>query len=343
MIVHGMLAVLRSAFGCQVNMVSLPAAGSAGVKGSGLTAQTVYAINQLADGLIIGPGNLFENGALELDLQALAALTVPAMVFSVSTGRIFDRTGHLAYRTDSMSDDRIAAICRAADPVLVRDISTRDHLGGLGYNGARIVGCPTLFLRNPPLVPADPSPALAESVLVSIRHPKLMSIPYSTQGRLHYEIRWIIDHFRARGLDVRLLCHDYQDLPFACAFPDASVLYTEDPLELLYWLRSCRLSITFRLHGFLGCLALGTPSIPVSYDERSISLIETIGLSDWTVSFLHSQCVLAEIQKRCDELPRLQELTIQARPTWEKLYRAMIQGLEQFASRIESHRSRRVY
>ena len=336
-------ALLRSVFGRHVNLVNLPADVGGSIKGAGLTPQTVYEINQLADGLIIGPGNLFENGALNIDPSSLAALTVPTMLLSVSTGRVFDRTGQLALRTDSLSPEKIAAICRISDPILVRDGATRDRLAALGCDRVQVVGCPTLFLTDTPLMPSDPESALADTVLISIRHPKLMSIPYSAQGRLYRDLRGIIDCFGGREGHVRLLCHDYQDLPFAQVFSDVPALYTEDPNQFLSWLRDCRLNITFRLHAFLACLALGTPSIPLSYDERSISLIETIGLSGWPVDFLQSECLLADLLKRSQALPRLQELTAAARPAWDGLHGLMVQGLEHFASRIEDYRSRRVF
>ena len=335
LIALGMQSAVQSILGRNVNLVSLPASNSMGPKGAGLTAKTVYEINRLADGLVVGPGNLFENGALTIDLGALKALHVPTMLFSVSTGRVFDRTGQLAPRTDSMSPDKMATICNMARPVLVRDAATKDHLSNLGCDHARIMGCPALLLGNTPFasLPADPS--LSNSVLISLRHPTLMSIPYSAQGRVHHEVRSLIHYCQGQRLDVKLLCHDYQDLSFAQMFPEVPALYTEDPYRFLSWLRSCRLNITFRLHAFIGCLAVGTPSIPFSYDERSLSLIDTIGMSEWAICFLRSRDVLADVKCRWNALERLEELRSLAQPTWDKLRNVMTQGIEDFASQVK--------
>lgn len=178
-------------------------------------------------------------------------------------------------------------------------------------------------------------PALANTVLVSIRNPRLMSVPHSVQGRVPHELRRIIEHFRGRGHEVRLLCHDYQDLPFAQAFPDVPAMYTEDPYRFLSWLRSCKLNVTFRLHAFLACLVLGAPSVPISYDERSMSLIETVGLQEWMVCFVHSADVLAEVQQRSDTLERFDQLKALAQPTWDALRHAMTDGVQQFATSVE--------
>src|SRR5215475_13514738 len=85
------LALIERAAGSAVNLVTLPAKGTAGgTLGSGLNARNIYEINQLADGVIVGGGNLFENGALEVDSAGLGSLQAPMMLFSVSSGRIYD-------------------------------------------------------------------------------------------------------------------------------------------------------------------------------------------------------------------------------------------------------------
>lgn len=334
--------MLRSALGEGLTLVSLPARANGGLKGGGLTSQMVYEINQLADGVLIGPGNLFENGALTVDPGALCALRVPAMVFSVSRGRVFDRTGELVSRTDSVSEDKIRAIYRSIASMCVRDNATKNHLAELGCDRVSVVGCPTLFINEARRAIAPVDPALAHTVLVSIRHPKLMSIPYSAHGRVQRELRRIIDHFHGQGFAVSLLCHDYQDLPYAQTFADVPALYTEDPWRFLSWLRSCKLSVGFRLHAFICCLALGIPSIPLTYDERSMSLIETVGMGDWSIPFLHSEDVLAEVQARTDSLRCFEELKSRARPKWESLRKATVYALERFGSEMESRARTRV-
>ena len=327
-------AILQSVFGNTVNLVSLPAAGTGSVKGAGLTAKTIYEINCLADGLIIGPGNLFENGGLDVDLTALAALRVPTMLFSVSAGRIFDNAGKLTPRTDSMSPDKVAAICRSASLILVRDKASQEHLAAIDCNNALIAGCPALFLGGASLPFPYLESELAHSILISVRHPKLMSVPYQVQGRIHSDLRRLLDRLKKQKADVRLLCHDYQDLAFARMFPDVPMLYTEDPYRFLSWLRSCRLNITFRLHAFVCCLAMETHSIPFTYDERTMSLIETLGMSEWGINVFESEDLVAEVQERSASLERLDKLTRLARPIWDQLYRLMTETAGEFASGI---------
>lgn len=337
LIALGMESLLLQAFGQELNLVSIPAISQdSRIKGSGLSARNVHEINQVADGLVIGAGNLFENGGLHCDLGALSSLRVPTMLLSVSMGRIYDRVGSLVARTDSLAREKIEALCRLADPAMVRDQATAAYLERLGAQDICVVGCPSLFLDRVRL--PEPEPLVQGSVLISIRHPDLMSIPYQLKGRVRQTLRGTIDMLRSRGHErIHLLCHDYQDLSFAREYPDVRALYTEDTSRFLGWLRDCQLNITFRLHGFLSCLVLGTPSIHLSYDERAHSMIHAVGLSDWEVNFVLSQDVLDELRQRCDSLADLEKLQRQQRPRWDSLRTAMTDGAAVFARRVRAY------
>lgn len=339
----GMELLLFEAFGNDVNLVTIPAISQESrIKGSGLSARNIYEINQLADGLIIGTGNLFENGGLHCDLGALNSLRVPTMLLSVSMGRIYDRNGGLVPRTDSLSPEKIKALCHVADPALVRDQATAKHLKELGAEHVSVAGCPALLLGRTLATLPPPEPGMCGSILISCRHPDLMSVPYRFRGLVRSTVRGLIDMFRSRGHQrVQLVCHDYQDLAFAQEFPDVPALYTEDPRRFLGWLRDCELNITFRLHGFLSCLAMGRPSIHLSYDERGHSMIEAVGLSDWEVNFIHSTDVMAEIQKRRDSLSELEALRSRMQPRWEGLCNAMAEGTVAFARRVRAYSASR--
>lgn len=79
---------LRLAFKENFNIISLPATGKyESQRKSGLSAQTVYEINQFGCGVVVGGGNLYENGEMEINPIALKALSRPLMIFSVSRGK----------------------------------------------------------------------------------------------------------------------------------------------------------------------------------------------------------------------------------------------------------------
>lgn len=339
-VIHqGTLALVRRAFGSQVNVISLPATSryESHAK-AGLTARTIHEINQYGHGVIVGGGNLFENGELEMDLAALGALDVPLMLFSLGAGRIYNRRRRLTLRTDAMPPDRIRTICDRADVTLVRDDRTADYLRSLGCDDVVAAGCPSLLLADHLRTAVDavgqPDDA-APQVLFSIRTPELMNIPLPDQARVRGDILAIMELLRQRGFDdVKLLCHDHRDLPFAASFGDVEYLYTDDVLTYLDWLRSCRLQIGYRLHATLPCMVMGTPSISISYDERAISLLETAGLGLWDVNMIETPDVADRVADRLSRIDELDRLRRDAFVQWRQLETRMNDGFDRFARAV---------
>ena len=108
----------------------------------GLHGATVHEINQYGDGVIVGGGNLYENGGLDVDRHALRPLGVPMMLYSLSMGRIYDRRGEL-------SGARIRCPTRPDDPSRSREHLARTrrgdrrHLADAGA-AAELGGCPMI-------------------------------------------------------------------------------------------------------------------------------------------------------------------------------------------------------
>lgn len=327
----GLRHLVRHAFGGQVNLVQVPAIESAEEDAlSGLTAKTIHEINLYGHGVIVGGGNLYENGQLRVDTHALGALRPPLMLFSLSHGRIYDHHHQLVRRTDSMPPDVVSALNSRAALSLARDQATLDYLRGLGCD-AILSGCPTLLLSDVALPRPDLDQASTEGTLLSIRHPSLMSIPLRDQARLHSAIADMIAALEAEDFGpVRILCHDRRDLSFASSF-DAEYLFPDDVYSYLEILRRARLVVSFRLHAFLPCLSFGTPAVNLSYDERSRNLVRTIGLERWDIDFVRTPDVIRDVRDRCRRLDDLARLRREAQPIWDELERSMSSAINRFA------------
>lgn len=283
LIALGTEALVSDAWPRDVEFVSLPSQGPGrGGKPSGLTAGSVYEMNQLADAVLAGGGNVFENGALEIDSTALASLRPPLGLLAASSGRVRGHDGRLHPRTDGIPASRVVSLCHRAEPLLVRDAATATFLRELGFEDTQVGGCPSALVDRYIDMPA-PDPSLAGTALLSIRHPNLMSIPYADQGRVPGDIRRLYRGLAETHDRAVLLCHDYRDLAFAATIPEASVLYTEDPRQLLSWIAGCAVQIGYRLHGFLAAVATAVPALHISYDERGESMLTTMGLDAFDV------------------------------------------------------------
>lgn len=332
----GLRYLLEHSFGDLVNLISIPATSRYEThRRAGLTASTVHEINQYGHGVIVGGGNLYENGELEVDLTALRALEPPLLLFSLSWGRIYNRQRQLVPRTDAMPDELIRALNDRAELSLVRDAATLQYLHELGATQASLGGCPTLLLDRM----LNRLPELPEGkrglALVSIRHPALMNIPLELQAEVHQLVPSLVEWLEATGYrDVRLLCHDHRDIPFAASLPPSQWLHTDDVLTYLALLRDCHINVTFRLHSAIPSFVFDRPFISLSYDERSRSLLETIGLSDWDFDIVTAGDPLAQVadrHARLSELGRLRDTTAGIR---SQLIQTMFETFEEFAARV---------
>lgn len=349
LIALGTDVLLRDAWGGPVDVVSLPSAGGGrGAKTAGLDARNVYEANLLADAVLIGGGNVFENGALLVDPTALGALQVPMMLLAASAGRVRGRDGGLHARTDSVAPEVMARLCGHARPLLVRDDATARLLEDLGVEHVTVAGCPSLLLGRLGADLPEPDESLAGVALLSLRHPRLMSVPYADQGRVPRQVERLIARLGAEHDRVALVCHDYQDLAFAAQLAEAGaggaveVRYTEDARELLGWLRGCAVSVGYRLHGFLACVALGVPALHLSYDERGTAMVETLDLGDYDLSLqAHDEDGLADAVGERLADARAIPPGVAAAATVQRCADAQADGVAALAARAADHRALR--
>ena len=282
--------MLYEAFGRLVSVIEFPAAIISGESGSsGLTKASVHDINRFADGVIVGGGNLFENDALDMDAEALAALQPPLMLFSNSWGRIYDRFERLTRRSDSISNDKFSLLLHRADLSLSRDSTT--HALARSFDPKDQLGwCPTIGLSRyrhilPPLPEGEEVGAL-----IVVRTPQLMNVPYRFQNQIPNLIDRAIDDLRAAGHDrIRILCNDSRDLDFATVFrftKSVDSVFASDVHEYLSLLSQASLLVSFRLHGTLPAISFGTPVVNVSYDERAECLIRDLGADEASLDLI---------------------------------------------------------
>jgi hypothetical protein len=332
----GLSHLLREAFGTLVNIAQVPAEDAGDGALYGLTASSVHEMNQYGHGVIVGGGNLYENGQLRVDANALSALRPPLMLFSLSYGRIYDHLHQLVRRTDAMPDAVVAALNAQAAVSIARDDATMVHLRAIGIDRARLGACPTLFLDSFPVL--RPQLNGAGGALIAIRHPSLMNLPLRHQARLHDTVRDIARALEEDGFgSARILCHDIRDASFAASLGDMEFVLPEDAYTLVELLRRAPLVVSFRLHAFLPCVSAGTPAINISYDERSHSLLRTIGLDRWDIDFVRTPDVAAAVRDRAARLGDLDALRSAARPIWRGYEQVLRDGAAEFTTLVRRY------
>ncbi len=323
--------LLYRTFGSAAGIVNIPAIR--GPQYGGLSARQIFDMNRLADGVVVGGGNLFENGQLTFDSQAVAALTTPMMIIGVSHGRIYGPGGRWVDRTDSLAPNAIRQLAGKSGVTMVRDHASQEMLQEMGIKDVRLGGCPTLFMSpNPDGWKHD------DRVILSVRHPTRMSVPPALQWRVADDVRRLIAALKtAYGNSVVLACHDYVDIEFAAGFPEAPLVYFDDVNQYIDTLRRCRLNVTYRLHAFLPCLAFGTPSIHLSYDERGKDMVSTSGMGEWDVDLSRENDVVSAVIARAQNPHRYHELRSAAKAKIADLHRVTMDGLSEFAGQVQAH------
>jgi polysaccharide pyruvyl transferase WcaK-like protein len=329
---------IRQAFKENYNVISLPATGKyESQRKAGISSQTVYEVNQFGHGVIVGGGNLYENGELEVNPTAIKALEKPLMIFSVSRGKIYNKKLELVDRTDVMTDDKMKILNMKADISLSRDKATFEYIENLGAKNNQLGGCPTLFINEIPqhLVPLQNTDKT--DALISIRTPSLVSVPISYQYQIREDIIKMIETLRNYGYNnVKILCHDHRDMPFADSL-GIDYVYTEDIYTFLSYLKNTRLNVTYRLHSFIPCLSLDIPTIKISYDQRAVSMLETLNVSEWNINMLKDN-VPVEFENRLKNIKDLESIKKKAsESTWQGLKETMINGCNTFAEMVKSN------
>lgn len=332
---------LRESFDESFNIISLPATSRyESHSKAGISSSTMFEVNQYGHGLIIGGGNLYENGELEVNKIALKALEAPMMIFSVSRGRIYNRKGDLVDRTDVMSDDNMRLLNERADISMSREHATQAYIANdLGVDNI-MGGCPTLFMNEIPQHMIPVKDELKTDVLISIRTPDLMSIPLEDKLSVRKDIESFIAHCKVSGYEnIKFLCHDHRDIPFAASFDGIDYLYTDDIYEYLSWLKNTRLNITYRLHSFIPCVSFGVPSIKISYDERALSLVKTIGMDEWNINHIKDD-VQESVASRIDGMDKYYSMIEKNKSTlWPELRDVITENFKAFGKLIKESRS----
>ncbi len=339
-IAMGVQEWILEAFGHAVNIITLPATSRWETHArSGLTKRTIHEINQYGHGVIVGGGNIYENGEIDLHPDSLPALEAPLMLFSLARGRIFNRHDELVDRTDVIPDARLRALDDHAMLSLSRDKATHAYLESIGCSKTTVGGCPTIFLKRFESRLPEVSEADRGLCLISVRNPGLMNVSLRRQAHVRAEIEALIDMARKEDIgEIRLLCHDHRDIPFAVSFGDVPYMYTSDVYQYLAVLKACALNISYRVHSALPCMAFGRPFIKVSYDERGLSLMDTVGFGDWNINMVESDVVEA-VRDRMDRLDSLSSQLEAAKPVWGELETTQREAFQGFAAAVEEYAS----
>jgi hypothetical protein len=265
-----------------INFIDIPASRKldSGIF-SGIDKNTVLYLNELADGVIVGGGNLYENGELDVDEVALNSLTAPLMLFSNSIGRIIGRSGNYIARTDHIKKSSLMQLTNKAELSLSRDSQTQYLLKSNFGCESEVGYCPTIHVKN--AYELTDLPLKENLVYISIRNPDRISGSEHHKYIVGQSLENIINYQVQKKEPPVILCNDLRDLRYAEYLKQrfgVNYEFTNDDQEFIQKLNNAKFVFSFRLHTTIPCTSIGTPVLSVSYDERANSLLNDIGLQD---------------------------------------------------------------
>jgi len=318
-----------------INFITVPATGYGA--SSGLNKKVIYHINQVGDGVVVGGGNLFENGEIDIDINALQALRKPLLLFSNSYGRIYGSDLKLHRRTDALQDSVLSSLIGFADVVLSRDLATKSHIDNLiNHPRHNVSGCPSIFISNLAKEELERNKQKELFGLIAVRNPEQMNVSLKESIRTHSLTSQIIELMsEVSGAPPKILCNDQRDIEYASSF-NSEILYTSDVYEYFQILSHVNLSVSFRVHTSLPLWSIGCPAINLSYDERSKSLIDTLKMSEYDIDIVQSgDRTFEKIHEKLDYVMN-SEFSIPA--YWQELQSIQDAGIDKFFSLIKDNK-----
>ncbi len=297
---------------------------------SGLNKQVIHEANLYSSGIIVGGGNLYENNELTVDTNALQSLQVPLVLFSISIGKIYNKNYKLVRRTDVMPDSTIKSLHEFSRFSLSRDKATYQHLNSLKVKNHKLGLCPTLFLNDYFEIPKNLSTIGKNDILLVIRNPELMNIPLESKPRVAKFIFDTYKKYKKQKKSIKIICNDTRDISFVNSLGINEYIYTGVVEEYLARLKNASLVISFRLHASLPCFSFGTNCINLSYDERSQSLMESIGLKNWDIPIFKYKNLDDITEKRINNVNSFESYSVNFHKNIKKYKKIQLDTLKIF-------------
>ena len=310
-----------------INILTIDAHGEK--KLSGLNKQVIHEANLYGSGILVGGGNLYENNELIVDRNAIKSLQVPLGLFSISIGKIYNNKIKLSRRTDVMPDETIKDLHKIAKFSLSRDLATYNHLKSIKIKNSKLGLCPTLFL-NDYFDTLNKFNDIGKGDILCNKKSRIDEYSNIFQPKVAQFIKNIYLKLKKSKKNVKIVCNDMRDISFVNSIGISEYIYTGEVDEYLTRLKNASLVISLRLHATLPCLSFGTRCINLSYDERSMSLMKSIGLENWDIKVLNSKNLLEEVSIKIDQIKKFDLMITNFQKNIKKYKKIQLDALKIF-------------
>jgi hypothetical protein len=282
------------------------------------TAERAQQINDQYDVFVIPLANAFRpsfKSALDRLSALIEQLTIPVVVLGVGAQVSDD------YRTERLQPIEtsvkrfVRAVLRKSATIGVRGELTASYLKHLGFNDVDIIGCPSMFmhgetfpaLRDPGTIDASsriainlsPGASRIGDIAGLARHAyeRFPRLTYFAQNLADADIMFWGDTSAVTGAGGS------QPLPRRLNHPlfrENKVRFPLDPRTWLEELATHDFSYGTRIHGNIAPLLVGTPSVVLVHDSRTLELCRYFGIPHRLLRDLPGDIHPADLYEQAD-------------------------------------------
>lgn len=271
-------------------------------------------INENYDYLVLPMANSFRgtfSGILNKWSELIEKLTIPCVVTGIGVQMAYepDITGKHPF--DDSAKRFITAVLNHSHSVGVRGVITQAYLNHLGFRDIDVTGCPSIEMFGPGLKMREPKPLTKDSAVCvtgSVSSPlnfnKFMVKNYELLPNYYFmpqfnddlRLMYLGAPFYAANEAQKLYPHDISS---EVLVHDRARFFIDMP-SILKFNEGIDFNYGTRIHGAVGCILCGVPSLLFTSDARTRELADYHNVPSMPVSLIDDDTDIFDLYEKTD-------------------------------------------
>lgn len=271
-------------------------------------------INENYDYLVLPMANSFRETyctILRKWSELIEKLTIPCVVTGIGVQMAYEPDINSKHPYDDMVKRFITAVLNHSHSVGVRGVITQAYLNHLGFRDIDVTGCPSIEMFGPGLKVRDPKPLTKESAVCvtgSLLSPlnfnkfmvknfeKLPNYYFMPQFNDDLRLMYLGIPFHTVNEAQKLYPHDISS---EVLVNDRARFFIDMP-SILKFNESIDFNYGTRIHGAVGCILCGVPSLLFTSDARTRELADYHNVPSMPVSVIDDDTDIFDIYEKTD-------------------------------------------
>ncbi|MDE5973666.1 MAG: polysaccharide pyruvyl transferase family protein, partial [Eubacterium sp.] len=271
-------------------------------------------INENYDYLVLPMANSFRETyctILRKWSELIEKLTIPCVVTGIGVEMAYEPDINSKHPYDDMVKRFITAVLNHSHSIGVRGVITQAYLNHLGFRDIDVTGCPSIEMFGPGLKVRNPKPLTKESAVCvtgSLLSPlnfnkfmvknfeKLPNYYFMPQFNDDLRLMYLGVPFHTVNEAQKLYPHDISS---EVLVNDRARFFIDIP-SILKFNKSIDFNYGTRIHGAVGCILCGVPSLLFTLDARTRELADYHNVPSMPVSVIDDDTDVFDIYEKTD-------------------------------------------